>query len=131
MRALLLAMAMVLFAAFYVLSAYVPKVYRYSCYYWVPVACVVYVFSRQRGALSRALAWRPFVWCGEISFGFYLIHHLLFRLYVEASRHLSLPFPPYVAVGMVLTATLALSAASFYGFERPMNKLVKRFLSKK
>ena len=123
--------ALVLFAAFYVLSAYVPKVYRYSCYYWVPVACVVYVFSRQRGALSRALAWRPFVWCGEISFGFYLIHHLLFRLYVEADRHLSLPFPPYVAVGVVLTATLALSAASFYGFERPMNKLVKRFLSKK
>ena len=53
------------------------------------------------------------------------------KVYVEADRHLSLPFPPYVAVGVVLTATLALSAASFYGFERPMNKLVKRFLSKK
>ena len=123
--------AVVLFVAFYALSVYVPQVYRYSCWYWVPVACVIYVFSRQRGALSRVLSWRPLVWCGEVSFGFYLIHHLLFRLYVEAERHLALSLSPYVAVGTVFVATMVLSAASFYMFEQPMNKLLKRLFVKK
>ena len=123
--------AVILFVAFYVLSAYVPQVYRYSCYYWLPVACVIYVFARQQGALSRILSWRPLVWCGEVSFGFYLIHHLLFRLCVEAGNHFALSLSPYVAVAVVFIATMILSAASFYGFEQPMNKLVKRLFTKK
>lgn len=123
--------AVILFVVFYVFSVYVPQVYRYSCYYWLPVACIIYVFARQHGALSKILSWRPLVWCGEVSFGFYLIHHLLFRLYVEAEHHLSLSLSPYVAVSMVFIATMVLSAASFYGFEQPMNKLVKRLFAKK
>ena len=124
--------AVILFVAFYLLSIHVPQVYRYSCYYWVPVACVIYIFSRhQGGALSRVLSWRPLVWCGEVSFGFYLIHHLLFRLYVEAEHHFALSLSPYVAVGILFGITLLLSAASFYLFEQPMNKLVKRLFVKK
>ena len=123
--------AVILFVAFYLFSAYVPQVYRYSCYYWLPVACVIYVFARQQGALSRILSWRPLVWCGEVSFGFYLIHHLLFRLYVEAERHSALSLSPYMAVTVLFAITMILSAASFYGFEQPMNKLVKRLFTKK
>ena len=77
------------------------------------------------------LSWRPLVWCGEVSFGFYLIHHLLFRLYVEAEHHFALSLSPYVAVGILFGITLLLSAASFYLFEQPMNKLVKRLFVKK
>lgn len=123
--------AIALFIVFYAASSHVPLVYRHSCYYWIPVAGIIYVFAMQRGFLSRLLSWRPLVWSGEISFGFYLIHHLLIRLYVEAERNFALTLSPYAAVTIIFIATMALSTVSFYFFEQPINKWIKRLLLKK
>lgn len=120
-----------LFVTFYVMSSSMPQVYRYSCYYWLPIALVIYVFSVQCGALSRLLSCRMLVWGGEVSFGFYLLHHLLFRLYVEAERYLAFAVSPYVAVLLVLVATMVLSAVSYRYFEQPMNRFVKQLFWKK
>ena len=118
--------AVALFVLFYTLSVHVPQVYRYSCYYWLPIAWVIYIFSLQRGRLSQLLSCPPLVWGGEISFGFYLIHQLLLRLYIEAERYLHLSLSPYIAVGALLLLTLLLSALSYRYFEQPANRLVKR-----
>ena len=115
-----------LFVTFYIAASHVPQVYRYSCYYWLPVALVIYVFALQGGILSRLLSARWLVLGGEVSFGFYLIHHLLIRLYVEASRHLDFMLSPWIAVLFILLFTLLLSVLSFYIFERPMNRFVKQ-----
>ena len=123
--------ALALFMAFYILSRYVPQVYRYSCYYWMPIALVIYTFSLQRGRLSQLLSCRLLVWGGEISFGFYLIHHMLFRLYVEAESHLQFSLSPYIAVLLLFLLTLLLSGVSYRYFEQPANKLVKRLFVKK
>lgn len=118
--------AVALFVLFYTLSVYVPQVYRYSCYYWLPIALVIYVFSLQRGRLSQLFSCRLLVWGGEVSFGFYLIHHMLFRLYVEAQHYFHISLSPYVAVLVLLLLTLLLSGISYRYFEQPANKLVKR-----
>ena len=123
--------AVTLFVLFYTLSVHVPQVYRYSCYYWLPIALVIYIFSLQRGWLSQFLSCRLLVWGGEVSFGFYLIHHMLFRLYVEAQHHLQFSLSPYIAILALLLLTLLLSGVSYRYFEQPANKFVKRlaFLS--
>jgi len=118
--------AILLFVVFYAASPHIPQVYRYSCYYWLPIAGIIYVFARQGGMVSRWLSTRWLTLGGEVSFGFYLIHHLLFRLYVEAERYFHLSLSPLLAVLLILFLTLLLSVMSFYLFERPMNKQVKR-----
>lgn len=115
-----------LFVTFYTTSPHIPQIYRYSCYYWLPIAGVIYVFARQGGMISQWLSNRWLILGGEVSFGFYLIHHLLFRLYVEANRHLHLNISPSIVVLLILLLALLLSVLSFYLFERPMNKLIKR-----
>ena len=49
------------FLAFYLYAGEIPKVYRYSCYYWLPVAMVTVSFSLQKGFISRALSNRLLV----------------------------------------------------------------------
>lgn len=120
--------AVALFIGFYLLSVHVPQVYRYSCYYWLPVALVIFTFARQGGILSRILSSRPLVWGGEISFGFYLIHHLLFRLFTEAERHLQFTLSPYIAILLLLAMTIIISGASYRWFEQPVGKWIKRLL---
>lgn len=49
--------AVCIFLLFYMISAdLVPKVYRYSCYYWMPISLVLLIFSLQKGFLSRILS---------------------------------------------------------------------------
>ena len=38
-----------LFLSFYLYAAEIPKVYRYSCYYWIPIAFILISFSLQKG----------------------------------------------------------------------------------
>lgn len=123
--------AILLLIVCYVASSHIPQVYRYSCYYWVPIALLIFVFSLQKGLLSRLLLHRLLVLGGEISFGFYMIHHLLFRVYVESSHFLPFADSPYIVVMLLLLVTLLLSVVSFYYFERPMNRFVKGCLSEK
>lgn len=123
--------AILLFGLFYVIAPDISQVYRYSCFYWIPIAGVIFVFSLQKGFFSRLLSCRLLVLGGEISFGFYMIHHLLIRVYLETERFLPFTIPPYVVVLLLLAMTLLLSAISYCYFERPMNRLVKASLKEK
>lgn len=123
--------SLLMLTVYYLLAPYFEQVYRYSCYYWLPIAIIIFVFSLQQGRLSRLLSNRWVVLGGEISFGFYLIHHLLFRVYVETEHLLPFVLSPYVAVSFLLLFTLVLSTVSYFCFEKPMNRLVKTLLNKK
>ncbi len=60
-----------IFLLFYMFSAdLVPKVYRYSCYYWMPISLVLLIFSLQKGFLSRILSNKYLVIGGDISIAF-------------------------------------------------------------
>lgn len=63
--------SIILFLIFYLYATDIPKVYRYSCYYWLPVAVILISFSLQKGIFSRILSNRFLVIGGEISYSFY------------------------------------------------------------
>jgi peptidoglycan/LPS O-acetylase OafA/YrhL len=64
------------------------------------------------GWLRRLLSDPRLVWLGRISYGLYMIH--------EIALHLVRPIP-------ALPLTIALAAASYYGFERPFLRLKSRW----
>ena len=128
---LLEAGAVALFFIFYFCAADIPKVYRYSCYYWLPVSLVILVFSIQRGYLSRLLSGRILVIGGEISYSFYLIHLFIILTYTQMAAHYQWQIPWTISVPVIFSITIALSLLSYYYFEKPANKWVKRILTKK
>ena len=119
------------FFVFYFCAADIPKVYRYSCYYWLPVSLVILVFALQRGYISRLLSNRILVIGGEISYSFYLIHLFIILTYLQMATLYQWHIHWMISVPVIFCITIALSLLSYYYFEKPANKWVKRILTKK
>ena len=122
--------AVILFLTFYMCASEIPKVYRYSCFYWLPGAVVLISFSLQKGILSRILSHRFLVVGGEISYGFYLIHLFILLSYAKWQKEAGFDIAWYVSVPVLFGITVLLSLLSYRYFERPMNKRVKSLLNK-
>ena len=115
-----------IFHLFLPLSYYIPKVYRYSFWYWIPISLLIVVFYLSRdGLCSRILSNRYFVLLGEISFGFYLFHQLIGRLFAGfiSKMQINMSYPYRFII--VLTITLIASYLSFKYYETPCNKIIK------
>ena len=121
--------AVILFLCFYAYAPEIPKVYRYSCYYWLPVAAVLLVFSLQKGVLSRILSNRFLLIGGEISYSFYLLHLFVLLSYAEWQKEAGWHIAWYLSVPVLLGIVLLLSGLSYRYFEKPMNKRVKSLLN--
>lgn len=122
--------SVILFLTFYMCASEIPKVYRYSCFYWLPVAVVLISFSLQKGILSRILSHRFLVVGGEISYGFYLIHLFILLSYAKWQKEAGFDIAWYISVPVLFGITVLLSLLSYRYFERPMNKRVKSLLNK-
>ena len=121
-----------LFLLFYLPAGeYIPKVFRYSCYYWLPISLLLYVFAHQKGYISRLLSNKYLVIGGEISFSFYLIHLFIIEGYNWIIRSYDLHIPYQLGIPVILIIVTGLSLLSYYYFEKPANKLVKNLLNKK
>jgi peptidoglycan/LPS O-acetylase OafA/YrhL len=107
------------------LSKDIPQVYRYASYYWMPIAMIILCFALSGklggGIISRILSIKPLVIAGEISFGFYMFHSLIIRI---VKKIITLPIALEFLIAFALV--LAVSMASFYFFEKPMNKWIKK-----
>ena len=123
-------LSIVLFAGFYIYADQIPKVYRYSCYYWLPVALLLLSFSLQKGIVSRILSNRFFVIGGEISYSFYLIHLFVLLPYAEWQKGSNGSIGWYISVPVLFCIVILLSLLSYRCFEKPMNKMVKSLLNK-
>ena len=122
--------SVILFLTFYWCASYIPKVYRYSCFYWLPVAAVLISFSLQKGILSRILSHRFLVAGGEISYGFYLIHLFILLSYAKWQKEAGFDIAWYISVPVLFGITLLLSLLSYRYFEKPMNRRIKSLLNK-
>lgn len=122
-------LSVAVFVGFYLYAAEVPKVYRYSCYYWFPVSLVLLSFALQKGSLSRLLGNRYLIIGGEISYSFYLIHLFVLLTYAEWQKQAGWQISWMISVPALLSIILLLSLLSYYRFEKPMNKLIKRILT--
>lgn len=114
--------AVLLFALFYIYAGDIPKAYRYSFYYWIPMAAIILSFALQKGILSEILKAKPFITGGEISYGIYLTQLLV----ITATGSHVAALPPIMAAAIVLSAIIAISYLSYGFFEKPMNRLIKR-----
>ena len=119
-----------LFLSFYLYAAEIPRVYRYSCYYWIPIAFILISFSLQKGMVSRLLSNRLLVIGGEISYSFYLIHLFVLLSYAKWQKESDFHIDWYISIPLLFCVIILLSLLSYYYFEKPMNKLVKTLLSK-
>lgn len=97
--------------------------------YWIPVSLVLLAFSLQKGFFCRLLSNKYLVIGGEISYSFYLIHSLMIFAYLQWGAVSGRPLSFYLAVPLVLFATIGMSLLSWYYFEKPANRWVKRILN--
>jgi peptidoglycan/LPS O-acetylase OafA/YrhL len=86
-------------------------------------AALVYVMALGRGLLSRALAWRPLVLLGEISFSIYLLHQILHIAY-QARAHELPAVQEDVAFVLYLGLVLLASYVTWRFIEMPARRLI-------
>jgi peptidoglycan/LPS O-acetylase OafA/YrhL len=113
-----------LFLLFYMGAEDVPRIYRYSFYYWIPIALIIIVFALQKGALSRLLTNKFLLLGGEISYGIYLTHLLILN---TTNKHCTEASTGY-KIAIVLVATVVLSYLSYRFYEKPANAAIKKWL---
>jgi peptidoglycan/LPS O-acetylase OafA/YrhL len=86
----------------------------------VPSASIVWIYSHQRGIVSRLLQHRVLVTLGEISFGVYMWHFLVFHYGVSAHPQMS----AWSFAGLVTVVTLGLSYLTWNRFELPARRRI-------
>lgn len=85
--------------------------------FWV-FAILIAVFAGGQGFFSRALAARPLVFLGEISFSVYMVHQLLMKAFVTTFAWPDVPEVVYFPI------LLALATASYLLVEKPGQRLL-------
>ncbi len=76
-----------IFVLFFLMHTSVEPVYRFSCYYWIPIALIILTFAFQGGYISKLLSNKYFVYLGNISFGFYMFHALIIEYGLRLNEH--------------------------------------------
>ncbi|MHC1681699.1 MAG: acyltransferase family protein [Clostridiaceae bacterium] len=83
---------------------FINRAYRYGVYYMPFIIFIVYVFAFQGGLISRILSNRVFMYLGEISFEFYMIHRLILT---TISKNIGVERPIYTATTSFIYALLS------------------------
>jgi len=114
----------------------IPQVYRYDCYYWIPVALIIISCSQVfgHGIISKILSYRFLIICGQISFGFYMLHNPIL-LFSHAAIKLIFKFDinqinELVRFTIIFFSILVASLISFYLYETPANKMIKKLYAR-
>jgi peptidoglycan/LPS O-acetylase OafA/YrhL len=102
------------------ISPLVPLSTRFSAWCMPGGAAAIFVFARQRGAISRLLTHPALVRLGEVSFAFYLSHLAVLALLTYCIGSDAWFFMPTAFAG-----TLALSFALFHRVEQPLRTRVR------
>ena len=92
--------------------------YRGGLWVAAGVTVAVLLALRSPGLLSRALAWRPLVALGLISYGVYLYHWPLFIWLTPATTHLD----GLALAAVRLGATFTLAIGSYWLLEQPIRR---------
>ncbi len=88
------------------------------------------ISSQNHGILHIILAWKPLVILGEASFSLYILHEPLRSICVYLWRLLHFPPKNTAFIVFYLLITIAASIASFFFFETPMRRYIRRHLER-
>jgi peptidoglycan/LPS O-acetylase OafA/YrhL len=87
-------------------------------------ALLIFVLGRYHGVVSRLLAQPAFVYLGELSYGIYLFHFLVFRWYFL--HHAAFVMPFAIQYAALCAAILGIAALVHHLVELPAQKLIRR-----
>ncbi|AGC77698.1 peptidoglycan/LPS O-acetylase OafA/YrhL [Nonlabens dokdonensis] len=118
-------LAIGVFILFFSFRNSVMETYLYSSYYWIPMIGIIYVFAFQQGVLSRLLSYRLAIWLGEISFGFYMVHHLVLRYFTLGNGRFNIFSNDLTIIILLLFLSILGAFISHKYFEIPMNKWIR------
>lgn len=93
-------------------------------------AWVIYTASGGFGGITgKILAAAPLVFIGKISYGIYVYHPYVPAVMSRIAKHFGvvLPIEGWVAALFYTSLTIAVATVSWYAFERPINRLKKKF----
>lgn len=120
--------SILLMAIFIYFSDSVGLVYTYGLYFWLPMVVIIFIFSQPNnvGFFARIFSFKPLIFLGEISFGFYMIHQLAIGVVMRAFNIAGLSQMAWqIKVVIVFLIIVGLSVISFMYFETPCNKWIK------
>lgn len=98
------------------------RAFRYGIYYWIPMVAIVLIFALQKGFISKILQHKVFVYLGEISFSFYMIHMIIIKY---GNQYLP-KINDFTKIALYFVVALFLSAIIFEYFEKPIAKWIKK-----
>lgn len=117
-------LAIVALIAFLIFRSHrLPLLFRMNGYYIPAVALLVFIFSRERGLLSRVLATKTVVYLSELSFAFYLLHAIVFTHFRAICASW---VGPYAGAGMLIVTTVFAAMAAHHLVERPAREWIIR-----
>ncbi|OOE14590.1 acyltransferase family protein [Fictibacillus arsenicus] len=101
---------------------------RYGLIFIPSILLIIFVFAFQRGFLSKLFSNKLFVYLGNISFSFYMVHNLFLS-------YIMFLWKPNIDQGFVILICLLLSTLSssllYHFLEEPMRKKVKAILEER
>lgn len=114
---------------FILCSSFVPQVYRYGIYYWLPMSFIIGTFAyfnTCKGVISYILSQRLLVKLGMASFSFYMIHVLCINEIHRIANYFdsNISWQAYLVITFVITVILSLLC--FQYFESPVNKYLHK-----
>jgi len=80
---------------------------------------LLWLHCRPQGLLNQALAWRPLVYIGQLSYGLYLFHY-------PAMVYLRLEHPWWITLTGGTIVAMLLALVSFYLIEQPIRRWRKK-----
>jgi peptidoglycan/LPS O-acetylase OafA/YrhL len=89
----------------------------------LPFALLIFAFSDQRGALSKALCNKFWVLLGEASFALYMVHQIIFRMMWDRYT-LVTSFPNGMMWSLYAALSLTLAFGLHFLFEKPARKAI-------
>ncbi len=126
--------AVLLFVLFFALHTKIPRILRFSVYYWIPLSVVIVIFFYEAGQLSKWLSNKAFLLFGKISYSFYLIHYLVLKYVNDICMKFSLinddPTVFFAIVLFCLLSSLLLGYLVYRYLELPFRNGIIRRLSR-
>lgn len=127
--------ALAVLVLFFIFHSSLPVSFRFSIYYWLPMCLIIltsansFISEKNVTWITKFLSWKWFVYLGEISFGFYLIHYLVitYTHKYNGLRGIHLDGIP-LALLMFLITFIA-SIFTYEVIEKPFNKKIKNLFS--
>ncbi len=98
--------------------------------YALPCAVLIWCVVRYKGPLAAALAWKPMVFVGEISYSIYLIHIMIIGAFTRGGLAKFLPAEGPLALPVraivLIAAVIAVSTVTYYLIEVPARNWLRR-----